>query len=104
MNLKKISYFAILILLLPALAAAVDFTIKGGSFTYKSGSITDDAISNSAAISADKLKHVYKAAPTSTWAQPRRRRPRRARSSWPRRRARSAASTSCCRIPARRRR
>jgi hypothetical protein len=61
MNWKKILYCAIWILLVPAIACGVTFRISGGTVSYETGSITDDAISNSTKISADKLKHIYKA-------------------------------------------
>ena len=59
MNWKRI-YLALVLLLVPAIAWGVNFKITGGTITYATGSITDDAIANTAAISADKLKHIFK--------------------------------------------
>lgn len=61
MNWKKIIYCALWILLIPAITWGVTFKITGGTLTLPTGIVTDDAVSNTAAISADKLQHVYKA-------------------------------------------
>lgn len=59
--LRKIVW-TLSIVLLPAALFAATLKIQGGTLTLPTGIITDDAISNTAAISADKLEHVYKAA------------------------------------------
>lgn len=48
------------ILLVPAALFAVTLKITGGTVIYPTGSITDDAIANTAAISADKVQHIFK--------------------------------------------
>jgi hypothetical protein len=104
MNWKKISYFAILILLLPSLAAAVDFTIKGGSFTYKRAASPTTRFRTRPRSRPTSSSTSTRPRPTSTWARPPRRRPRRARSSWPRRGHDPRLSTSCSPTRAPRRR
>jgi len=60
MNWRRI-YLVLVLFLVPALAWGVTFKITGGTLTLPTGIVTDDAVSNTAALDADKLQHVYKA-------------------------------------------
>ena len=56
---RRLYYLAVFILV-PAIALGATFKITGGTITYPSGTITDDAISATAAIAVDKLQHIHK--------------------------------------------